>query len=260
MVDVARQSDGATLPLVGTASLDQLRVAVNMGSMSIKELARQSLSAGNLDSAEKLISEALRQDPNDPETLILKAALEKSRKGEVRPEKVPLAAAPLPPAADDGDLNLIGPAAMINDKEAGALAEGFQQERKIITQVIQAEVLNTVNQARSQMSIDPVSVAQNLKLMLEKVQQAADIDPDVRDQFSDQLRTALREAAKRKVEVEFRRQQQQENLAAARERQMVTENLLRDQQKVKQLMDRFDSLMERRPLSNGRGSRRCRSS
>ena len=42
----------------------------------------------------------------------------------------------------------------------------------------------------------------------------------------------------------MRRQQQTENLAAAKERHAGNENLLRKQQKVKQLMDRFNSLME----------------
>ena len=243
VVEYARKSEGATVPLVGSASLEQLRVAVNLGSMNIRALARQALSSGDLDGAEKLIAEALRQDPNDAETIVLKNSLEKARKGEALPAGAPAPVAVQPAAGGEGDLNLVGPAAMINDKEAGAMAEGFQQERKIITQVIQAEVLNTINHARSQMSIDPDSASQNLKMMLEKVRQAADINPDVRDQLSDQLRTALRESARRKVEFEFRRQQQQETMAAARERQMVTENLVHDQQKVKQLMDRFNSLM-----------------
>ena len=124
-------------------------------------MARQALTAGNLDSAEKLIAEALRQDPNDPETLVLKNALEKSQKGGPQ-SAASVPAAPMAQKAESNgdDLNLVGPTAAINDKEAGAMAEGFQQERKIITQVIQAEVLNTINQARKQMSIDPDAASQ----------------------------------------------------------------------------------------------------
>ena len=133
---------------------------------------------------------------------------------------------------------------MINDAQAGAFAEGFQQENRIKAQVVQTEVLNAINQARKDMSADPDAASQNLQLMLQNVRQQADLNPDVRDQLSEQLRTALREAARRKVEVEFRRQQQQESMAAARERQLITDNLLHNQQRLKQLMDRFDSLMD----------------
>jgi len=43
--------------------------------MGIKALARQALASGNIESAEKLVGEALRQDPNDPEAAGLKGAL-----------------------------------------------------------------------------------------------------------------------------------------------------------------------------------------
>jgi tetratricopeptide (TPR) repeat protein len=242
LVEYARQNGGATLPLAGTASLEQLRAAALAGAMSIKTLAGQALASGNLENAEKLIDEALRQDPNDPEASSLKGALAKKRQGGASAGGQVVIARQ--PAAGGGEeLSLVGPGAVVNDKEVGALAEGFQQERKIIAQVVQTEVVNTINQARKLMSSDPDTASTELNLMLQNVRQAADLNPDVRDQLSDQLRTALREAARMKVEVEFRRQQQQESMAAARERQLITDNLLHNQQKLKQLMDRFDSLM-----------------
>ena len=67
LVEQARVDGGVTLPLVGSASLAEARQAVNSGVRNIGRLARQALAAGNLDGAEKLIGEALRQDPNDTE-------------------------------------------------------------------------------------------------------------------------------------------------------------------------------------------------
>jgi len=102
--------------------------------------------------------------------------------------------------------------------------------------MIQAEVQNTISQARSLMSVDPDAASQQLKLTLEKVRQTADLNPDLRDQVVDVLQTALREAARRKVEFEHARQQRLENMAAGREQALIAENLIRDQEKVKQLM------------------------
>ncbi len=153
---------------------------------------------------------------------------------------------PSAPQADTaaGDLNLVGPEA--GEPPAGAMAEGYQHDRQIISQIIQAEVQNTLNQARSLMGTDPDAATQQMKLTLEKVRQTAELNPEVRDQYVDLLQTALREAARRKVEVEHARQQRLESAAAAKERLLITENLTRNQEKVKQLMERFNSLMDER--------------
>ena len=80
---------------------------------------------------------------------------------------------------------------------------------------------------------------------MEKVRQTAELNPDVRDQLADVLQAALREAARRKIEVEQTRQDQQENAAAAKERLLVDrEPAPQTEQKVKQLMERFNSLMD----------------
>ncbi len=89
--------------------------------------------------------------PTIPEATALKGALAKKRQGN--PSAGIEAVISRPPASGgEGELNLVDPAAVINDPQAGALAEGFQQERRIIAQVIQAEVVNAINQARKQMS------------------------------------------------------------------------------------------------------------
>ena len=63
---------------------------------NIDRLARQALAGGNLDGAEKLIGEALRQDPNDSEALSLKGAGEAQagRRGGRARWRRPIAARP----------------------------------------------------------------------------------------------------------------------------------------------------------------------
>ena len=58
------------------------------------------------------------------------------------------------------------------------------------------------------------------------------------------LQTALGEAARRKVEFEYARQKRLENMAAGKEQALIAESLIRNQVKVKQLMKRFNSLMQ----------------
>jgi len=110
--------------------------------------------------------------------------------------------------------------------------------------VIQTEVIDAINQARHQMATDPAGAAENLKLQLERVRQTAELDPAVRDQLIDQLQAAVREAERRQARIEQERQRTYERLAAAKERQIQAENLLRKQEKLRQLMERFNSLMD----------------
>ena len=122
--------------------------------------------------------------------------------------------------------------------------------------MIQTEVQNAISQARSLMGTDPDRATQQLKLTLEKVRQTAELNPDVRDQVVDVLQTALREAARRKVEFEYARQKRLENMAAGKEQALIAESLIRNQDKVKQLMARFNSLMlegRYRPAEGRRG-------
>jgi hypothetical protein len=249
LVEQARIDGGVTMPLVGSASLAEARHAVTSGVRNIGRLARQALASGNLDGAEKLIGAALRQDPNDVDALSLKSALAKRKQGgEKTKDAAPAQPVASKPAAEDvpaaggaSDLNLVGPAQV--EPPTGALAEGFQHNRRVIAQAVQAEVQNALNQARSMMSTDPETASQQLKLMLENVKNNAELNPEVRNQFVDSLRTALREASSRKVEVEQRRQQQEERMSSAAERILAAQKLERKELKVKELMERFNSLM-----------------
>ena len=246
------------MPLLGAASLAEARQEISAGVRGLDKLAREALAAGNLNNAEQLVAEALRRDPNDTEAQAIKGALAKrraadppaaggacrrrrvARSGAVPPPPAPQATK-APTAGDAADLNLVGPGAV--EPPAGTMAEGFENNRRIIAQMIQTEVQNTISQARSLMGTDPDRATQQLKLTLEKVRQTAELNPDVRDQVVDVLQTALREAARRKVEFEYARQKRLENMAAGKEQALIAESLIRNQDKAKQLIARFNSLM-----------------
>jgi len=58
------------------------------------------------------------------------------------------------------------------------------------------------------------------------------------------IQGALREASRRTVEMAERRREWEERIARDNERRLTAENLLRREQKIRQLMERFDSLMQ----------------
>ena len=237
LVDRAKVDGGISLPLIDSVSLEWFRQEINTGVDGVSQLARQALASGNLDNAERLAGDALRQDPGNPEALAVRGAVAKQRGGAAPAAGAEMAAADPAPAAADGDLDLIG-------DDAGVFAEALGEQRRVIASVLRTEVQTTVNQARSQMGTNPDGAIQDLKLMQERVRQAPDLKPEVRDQLVSVIGGALREASRRRVEVEQRRQSWEENQAAAKERELITEDLLQRELKLKQLMDRFNSLMD----------------
>ena len=157
---------------------------------------------------------------------------------------------PIPPAADlhpagaaDG-LNLVGPDAGPPAAAPGeGAADAFSQQRRAVQQALQTEVQNLINQARGQMATNPAMAIQALRTQQEKVKQFPDLLPEVRDQMLSGLQAALKEGAKRLTEYEHNRQIRAEQIAAGKEQELIARDLDQHQQKIKQLMARFDSLM-----------------
>src|SRR5690606_2679370 len=83
----------------------------------------------------------------------------------------PVAAAPLPPA-EPGLLERRGP--------DGTFLDEVEQERRAYSQMLEAEVANTVIEARERMSAEPQIAIQELKLALENVRRAAELDAPTR--------------------------------------------------------------------------------
>ncbi|MGO8690547.1 MAG: hypothetical protein ACLQLG_13070 [Thermoguttaceae bacterium] len=223
LVAEARADGAASLPLVDSASLAQLRQEVQSGGRTLAQLARQALAAGNLDSADRLVDAVLRCDPNDPEAMVIKKAVAKARQG----------------GAPAGALLGVPPAI-----EPAAAAEQFGAVRNALVTAMQTEVQNVINQARGQMRTTPENAIQDLRLEMEKVKAIAELTPEAREQFYGALQAALREAKRCLIEVEHRRQEDAERRVAGMEHLLVANALMRDQQKVEQLIACVDFLLK----------------
>ena len=117
------------------------------------------------------------------------------------------------------------------------------ENNRLIESLIRTEVENELRQAPAQMAASPLSVQETLKLTLERVRKAPELSAEGRAQLRGQLETALRESARRSVEKEQRDIESEQSRAQADERLRIVQSLERRQEKLRQLMDRFDSLM-----------------
>ena len=81
LVDRARVDGGVSLPLVDTASLQLRETRRRWARSTSRELAREALAGGSLDSATRLAEEALRRNPGDREASAILAEV-KNRRGQ----------------------------------------------------------------------------------------------------------------------------------------------------------------------------------
>ena len=145
-----------------------------------------------------------------------------------------------PAAAEAGD-----GASMLTEDDSGLLGD-IQRENEIRRGQIKQQVEREVKDAQSRMGENPDGVKQSLKMMLDQISRAPELTTEDRFEMQKQLKTLLQEAGRRQVEKDARDQQTQSVLANAKERQRLSVALDTEQEKVKQLMDRFNSLMDER--------------
>ena len=262
LVELARTRGAVSLPTLGLTGLNETGKWVFQATRDLTRLGSQALAGGDLDGAERLAKAALERDPNDPEAKAIVAAVLKTR-GVKKPGATPVkrtayqpppgadpAAPPpapaAPPAAAPGAAPGAGSFLEEVKDELGAGLELFNEgnKRAVQTQIIKSEVEDSLKRNRDLMATQPDVSQANLKLMLENVERAPDLDVGVKAQLRDQLETAIRTAAQRKIVKDAQDQVAAEAKANAVERQRRLDALERRQDKLRQIMERFGSLME----------------
>ena len=242
LVEQSRADNGLSLPTVGSAGLREAALVTLDSANQLTKLAHEALSSGNFRGALTSADAALARDPNNPEARAIKEAAQKGLEG----------GAPAVLPAGDADLKLAGfaDAPPAGSLLAEVLAEepGFirdvEKERQVIAGKIRAEVEFGLTDARRKMGESPETAEQDLKLLLENVERAAELDAGVRSQLREQIEVAIREARREQTLVAQRRAVAEESKAAALEMQRISDELALREQRLKQVMDRFDSLMD----------------
>jgi hypothetical protein len=244
LVDAARIDQGVTLSTLGSAGLRFAARNLVRSADDLVELGQKALAMGNKSGAERVASEALRRDPQNPRA---KALLELATKGATD--------IVLQNAA--GELNLGGVPAQAEakgdsllerfEKQEGLFLGDVERERGVKVGLVKAQVEETLKAARQMVADgDPAGAVAQLKLDLEKVERTPELPPETRQNLRDRLVVSIREAERRGVTISYDNQEKEQRIAQALEMQRVRTELANKEQKLTQLMQRFDSLMAER--------------
>lgn len=237
VVELAAKTGGIALPTAGTAGLDELRLMANAGARQLARLSGKALARGRIGEAAQLVGEAERLDPAGAE----------SELAQIR--------APRP---SHGDLQLVrtsgdSPAAEETELPDGQVLNDLERQNRIVTGFLQAEVTNELNGANSSMASDPDLARDRLKLLLEKVQSTPELSAELRGQMVSRIESGLRAASHRSLSKTQQDLQQQQAAAAVEARQRLVDKLSMQEEKIDQLMSRFDALMDEERYRDAEG-------
>ncbi|MCU0876985.1 MAG: hypothetical protein MUF06_04245 [Pirellulaceae bacterium] len=241
LVEMAEVDRGLTLPTVGS---DGLRQAAKITMTTAEELAKlghEALAAGNVKGALQVAEAALARDPKNPNAIAVREAASKLAAGVTAPPKI----------ASEPELKL---ASAAEPAASGSLLEevlaeppGFladvRKNQELKSQILQNQVDKELADARQMMGENPDGAEAILKQALEMVESSPDLLAEVRAQLRQKLENALRQANQQKIVVADSRARGEEIAAAAREQEQITQALLLRGERLKQLVDRFTSLM-----------------
>ncbi len=122
------------------------------------------------------------------------------------------------------------------DSEADRKARSEQRLRALVT--------NELGMARDQMREEPEDAIRRLKILMEDVERAVDASPEARIELRRSLQFALQEASRMQVELDARRSLEEENRAIAQDRLALLDDLERQQDTIKNLLSRFNTLLD----------------
>lgn len=243
VVTAAEADGGLSLPTLGTEGLIALNWMVNAGANNLAALAQQALAMGNLDQAERLAKEVLRSDPQHPQAEAVVNAVAKARlQGKNEPRDLRLAnfaqpaSEPPGPAKDVPGLDL--------ETQDGALIDKVTKDIEVITDILKSEVQVNINRAREIMGTDPQAAREILMQLLDLVRKSSDVAGDVRAQLNRHIEDAIRAVEREHLRVSQQQIAAQQAAAEAAAQAQINRSLYLNQQKVEQLMERFNALLD----------------
>lgn len=278
IVSAATADEGLSLPTIGSVGLMETARLVGARMDQLTRIAERAVATGDHEAAKRIAEAVLQSDPGNAQARTVQLVVEQpgpvdQLDGSILVQPAPEVVAPAPAAAPvSGDISLVQPTpaqpivegAIVYDTpplplqasglldevvDGGELLDRVEQERQAFVEMLQKEVQNTLIDARAQMTTSPDLAIQDLKLSLESIQRVADLDAGKRAELVSKLRSALKEAhyqASLKDELD---RQREEQLAASRAQKLINERLTRRIEREKQLMDRFNALIDERRFS-----------
>ncbi len=242
IIDIAKNNEGMSLPTLGSAGLMETARMVGARMDQLTNLAQRAVAVGDLDAAQRIATSVLRADPGNVQARTVQHVVE-----ELAPADKAVGDLILTQSnSANVNANLADASLLEQLPRDGAFLDQVEEERRVYAQMLGKEIQSTIVNARTTMTSDPQMAIQDLKLALDNVLRAAELDAAKRAELVAKLQTALKESHHQAMLKDDLDRQREEDLASARETKLLNERLTRRIEREKQLMDRFSSLVDER--------------
>jgi tetratricopeptide (TPR) repeat protein len=239
LVRNAAPTGGVFLPTLGREGLDIARTLIRGEAGALAELSERAESAGAHGSALRLATAALRRDPDNVEASVVRSVAAKQLETPFSDEAAGTAEslpAPLPTRGRSAP-------ATAADAASSELAD-LAAMRKIRGQALQQETAVRLRDVRKLMTTAPDAAREELKELQRLIRASDDLDTAARDRLDRQIEISIRESVVRsreKVECDLAAERKR---AIGRERMRLDNELVRREERIKQLVARYNALIE----------------
>ncbi len=221
----ARDTDGIFLPLLGREGLDLAKSVIRGEAATLAALSRQAAAAGSDESAVRLAEASLRRDPDNTTAAVVRQVAQRRLGDEAESVDAPA------PVGEPGD------------SDGGELAE-LARMRRIRGQQLEQETAVRLRAARQLLLTDPDKARAELKELQLLVAKSDDLEPVTREQLARQIEMRVRESIQRSREKVERDLAAERRAAIGRERARLDGELRRREERIKQLTQRYNALVE----------------
>jgi hypothetical protein len=252
LIQAARPHSGIGLATLGTEGLTEVRQSIQNNVKNLNQVGLHALKTGDVKGAIDVADEVLRKDPTNTEAKAIKGAAER---GPVTTEIafIQQPAAPVAPVPAPNDTNALvlngGPADL---EDSTDFLTQVERERSVRAGKLIVIVENGLEAARDIVGIDPAKARQDLKLVLEQVEAAADVSGEIRQKLRKQIKDAIREASVRQIDVDSSNRLTQIRVANAERLKDMVDETTRKQELITRLMEKFNVLMDEAALKDDR--------
>ncbi|MCA9158915.1 MAG: hypothetical protein KDA72_11340, partial [Planctomycetales bacterium] len=262
VVAEARRDGGVSLPALGSSGLRAMSYMLADNATAMVKAGQFALKSGDLESAQRIAKEALKQDPNNAEAAALLEAAK--RVAESQSATVPAGKFTQTAAGTAGNVVPQDPAAapaldspqrqsppptpsLLDDTlNAGDLLSDQLARDRARAQAIETEVRQSIRNASERMRLDPSSATEvvlGLKLLLERIDNFTDTEPALRAQLRSLVSSELEVAASNEARFNERVSQSEAIRAQADQATRLLREINRNDEGLKQLVEQFNFLM-----------------
>jgi hypothetical protein len=240
LIEIARKDAGLTLPTLGSYGLRETGLVLINQSQALADMSARAAALGSDEDADRLAKAALNADPENLNAEVVQKLILKDE--AVDDHKMSLV------LQDEGDKPVeevqIPQGIRLGGRKDDELLRNQLEDRARQASRLQAQVERNLDGARDLMKENPDAAIGTLKITLEEVENAPDLDAAIRQQLRNRLVVAIREADRKAIEILEAQRVAARTGAIAAERLKILDEAKETEERIKQLVVQFNSLVD----------------